>query len=59
MKRVKFYSESDLGCSYNLEKLYEIVNKYDENKLDYNINDILEFYNIILYIDNQCYIIKF
>ena len=58
MKRVKFYSESDLGCSYNLEKLYEIVNKYDENKLDYNINDILEFYNIILYIDNQCYLKK-
>lgn len=58
MERVKFYSKSDLGCGYNLKKLHEIVNNYDENKIDYNINDILEFYNIILYIHNECYLKK-
>ena len=30
MERIKFYSKSDLGCSYNLEKLYEIVMKGSE-----------------------------
>lgn len=58
MERVKFYTKSDLGCGYNLEKLYEIVNKYDENRTDYNINDIIELYNISLYNDNECYLKK-
>ena len=58
MERVKFYSKSDLGCAYNLEKLYKIINDYDEKKMDYDINDILEFYNIILYVDNECYLKK-
>ena len=58
MERIKFYSKSDLGCSYNLEKLYEIVNNYDKKKKNYNINNIIEFYNISLYNDNECYLKK-
>ena len=46
MERVKFYSKLDLGCGFNLEKAYKVLNNYDENKIDYDINDILEFYNI-------------
>ena len=58
MERVKFYSASDLGCGYNLEKLYEVLKKYDITKEDYNINDIIEFFNITMYIENECFLIK-
>lgn len=58
MNRVKFFSKSDWGCGYNLERAYVIINQYDEEQLDYDINDILELYNITLYIDNECYLTR-
>ena len=58
MERVKFYSTSDWGCGYNLEKLYEVLKEYDKAKEDYNINDIIEFFNITMYIENECFLLK-
>lgn len=58
MKRVKFYSVSDWGCSYNLEKLYEVLKLYNKLKNDYNINEIIEFFNITMYIENECFLMK-
>lgn len=58
MNRVKFFSKTDLSCGFNLIRAYEIVSDFDENKEDYTINDILEFCNIVLYVNNECYLEK-
>lgn len=55
MDRVKFYSKEDWACGGNLKMLEELLNKFDETKT-YDINDIIEFYNCIKYIDNKCYL---
>ena len=55
MDRVKFYSTYDWACGTNLKKLEEVLNKFDDTK-NYEINDIIEFYNCIKYIDNGCYL---
>lgn len=58
MERVKFYSASDWSCGYNLEKLYEVLNNYDDKKEDYDINEIIEFYNMTKFIENECFLVK-
>jgi len=58
MERVKFYSASDWGCGYNLEKLYKVLKLYDKLKNDYNINEIIELFNITMYIENECFLSK-
>ena len=55
MDRVKFYSKEDWSCGENLKKLEEVLNKFDETK-NYDIDDIIEFYNCIKYMDNECYL---
>lgn len=57
-KGVKFYSSSDLACGYNLEKAETVLEEYDESYKYEDINIILEFYNIQLYLSNQCYLIR-
>ena len=44
MDRIKFYSPSDWACGYNLEKLENVLQNYDVNKKQYNINDIIELF---------------
>ncbi len=55
MERIKFYSINDMVTGENLIRIKEIVDNFDENKKDYNINDIIEFYNITKYVDTECY----
>lgn len=55
--RVYFFSKYD-GASFNhLEKADKILVNFDKNK-NYDINDIIEFYQIKLYIDNGLYLSK-
>lgn len=55
--RVYFFSKYD-GASFNhLEKADKILINFDKNK-NYDINDIIEFYQIKLYIDNGLYLSK-
>lgn len=55
--RVYFFSKFD-GASFNhLEKADKILVNFDKNK-DYDVNDIIEFYHIKLYIDNGLYLQK-
>lgn len=56
MERVKFYSISDMSTGINLQKTKKITDSFDKNKADYTISDIIEFYNIIKYIDSKCYL---
>ena len=51
-KRVKYYGPRDLATSFYVSSVIELLEKFDENKTDYAINDILELYNVYLYIDN-------
>lgn len=54
--RIKYYSKSDLSVGWNLQKIEEVINEYDEKRKDYKINDIIEFYNITKYLDNELYL---
>lgn len=54
--RIKYYSNSDLSTGWNLKKIKEVIENYDEAKEDYEINDIIEFYNITQFIDNKIYL---
>lgn len=54
--RIKYYSKSDLSVGWNLQKIEEVIKKYDEKREDYIINDIIEFYNITKYLDNELYL---
>lgn len=55
--RIKFYSKYDGAGFSNLEKAEEILTNFDQSK-DYNINDIIEFYEIKQYIDCEVYLPK-
>lgn len=55
MERIKFYSINDMVSGENLIRIKEIVDNFDENKKYYNINDIIELYNITKYVDTECY----
>lgn len=45
MDRVKFYSIEDMSSGYNFNKAVERIKTFQDK--DYNINDVIEFYNII------------
>lgn len=49
MKRIKFYSEYDMTCGQDIEK---IIKKIRENAIDtdWSISDLIEFHNIKKYI---------
>lgn len=57
MDRIKFYSKTDLLCGDQLQKAEKIIESFDNNK-DYNIVELLEFYNISKYIDNKVFLKK-
>ena len=56
-ERVHFYSPNDLACYTNMELAEKILNDFDPVK-DYNINDVIELYQVKLYIDNEIYLLK-
>lgn len=57
MDRVVYYSPGDWAGGYNLEKAEEIIKKFDNN-VEYEINELLEFYNILKYFENNVYLKK-
>lgn len=57
MDRIKYYSPSNWAGGYNLEKAEQIIPNFDNDK-EYDINDILEFFNIYKYFDNKVYLTK-
>ncbi|NHH93109.1 hypothetical protein GOICGAJE_01638 [Bacillus sp. MB95] len=50
MLRIKFYSEYDMACGWELKK---IVEKIDDRAIDFewSITDLLDFHNVLKYID--------
>lgn len=54
--RVKYYYTSDLSIGENLQKIEKVIKEYDEKREDYEINDIIEFYNITKFLYNKLYL---
>lgn len=53
--RVEFHSKEDLAAKYNLELAEEILDAFNVEE-DFEINDIIELYQIKLYFDNDLYL---
>lgn len=53
--RVKFYSINDLLCGQQLKNAEKLIESFENNK-EYNIVELLEFYNISKFIDNKLYL---
>lgn len=49
MDRIKFYSEHDMACSWELDKVIERINNHSIER-DWSLNDVIEFYNILKYL---------
>lgn len=49
MSGIKFYSEYDLSCGWNIEKIIEKVNS-GAIESQWGITDVLDFYNVLKYI---------
>lgn len=52
-ERAKFYSIDNLGNNLELTRAEEILEAYDEGKEIEDINDIIELYNVKLFLDNH------
>lgn len=52
-ERVKFYGRNDFSYSYMLQKAIDKVREFDNNKTDYSLDDILELYNTVKFIDDD------
>lgn len=50
-ERVEYYGKSDLIYGYMFNKSIETMKTFDERK-EYSINDILEFYNVLLHLQD-------
>lgn len=50
MDRVSFYSENDMTCGWELNKIIDIIN---DNSIDneWTLNDVVEFHNILKYLN--------
>ena len=54
MERVKFYSLSDLSISYHIDRLKRIIEISEPLETD-SLLDVLEFYNVLKFINNKVY----
>lgn len=52
MSGIKFYSEHDMACGWELEKIIEKVNN-NVIEMDWEISDLLDFHNLLKYINIQ------
>jgi len=48
MDKVKFYSEYDMACGWQLDKVIEKINDHSIDK-EWDLENVIEFYNILKY----------
>lgn len=58
MSGIKFYSLSNLSNGHQLAELKEITDKFSSHKTDYNVNEIIELYNITLFIEAGLFLVS-
>ena len=51
-EKVKYYGPRDLATVFYISSVIELLENFDENKTGYTMNDILELYNVYLYVNN-------
>lgn len=51
-RRLKFYGLNDYGTFYQVKQPTECLDSYDDSKANYDINDVIELYNAVQFIDN-------
>lgn len=56
MEQVKFYSKGDMASGYNLTKAENIINSFDDSKEYNDINELIVFYNITKYVDEEVFL---
>lgn len=54
-KRIKYYGTRDLATVFYLKPVVELLENFNENKTNYDINDVLELYNVYVYIKNEVF----
>ena len=53
--RVKFYSEYDMTIGYYFSRIVNVIENFNSKKKITDINEIIELYNIQLFISNKIY----
>lgn len=53
--RVHFYSSTDMSISMQYERMEEAVKEYEKGKQPENINDYLEMFKILQFVEHQVY----
>lgn len=56
IQRVKFYSKNDMANYYDLKLIQDKLKELIKEKENYNINEILEFFNIIKFVESEIYL---
>lgn len=51
-RRIKYYGLRDLATSFYLKPTMKLLDGFDEAKADFSINDVLELFNVFLYVEN-------
>lgn len=57
IERVVYYSKEDGAASHNLIKAEKLLNNFSTEQ-NFSLNDLLEFYNVKLYLDNNLFLTK-
>lgn len=47
MEKVKYYGKNDLSIACYVERIYDVLNMFDDCDTDNDVNDIIELWNII------------
>ena len=53
--RIQYFSTYDMSISYYLQNAEEIIEKYHKGWKPEDVNDVIELYNIWLFVDNGIY----
>ena len=51
-RRLKFYGLNDYETFYQVKQATECLDGYDDSKTNYAINDIVELYNAMQFVEN-------
>lgn len=53
--RIQYFSTYDMSISYYLQNAEEIIEKYHKGWRPEDVNDVIELYNIWLFVNNGIY----
>ncbi len=51
-RRIKYYGLRDLATSFYLKQVTETLENFDENRVYDDVNDVLELYNVLQYVED-------